>query len=281
LVCTEEGVDGIFASTAAVLSILVQLLQSVKENPMLTRFAWSMLVSLSLTAVCVAQDLPPSGVFVEDVGGGLTLRLLREGGHGPRPTAVPVLIAEPLPADAQALIKVYNGEAEAIRQKAEQEVQARQKTLITALQALQDSYTRDAKLDEAVAIRDLIRQLKVSHLNAQPDPGNLSEYGNRIGETFYFDIVGVTGYSVWGSEVYTYDSHLATAAVHAGVLKAGQRGVVKVTMVKSPEAHRGSTQNGVTTSNWGPYSASYTVESAIPNVPTLKDKPAQPVERKI
>jgi len=57
--------------------------------------------------------------------------------------------------------------------------------------------------------------------------------------------VGQAGYSIWGSEVYTYDSHLATAAIHAGVLKAGQRGIVKVTMVKSPDAHRGkSDQNG-------------------------------------
>lgn len=185
--------------------------------------------------------------------------------------------AEPLPADAQALVTTFDGESTAIRQKAEQEIQAKRQTLMTTLQALQDSYTREAKLDEAVAIRNTIRQLKTSQLNVLPDPGILYEYANRIGETFYFDVTGQVGHSIWGSEVYTADSHLATAAVHASVLKVGQRGIVKVTIIKSPETHRGSTANGVASSNWGSYTASYTVESPYHNVaPALKSSPASP-----
>ena len=177
-------------------------------------------------------------------------------------TAVGGDTVDPLPQDAQALMSVFDAEAAAIREQAEQKIQSRRETLVKALQALQDSYTREAKLDEAVAIRDRIRQLKVSHLKSLPNPGNLARYVNCIGQSFHFDVVGRTGYSIWGSEVYTYDSDLATAAVHAGVLKTGQRGIVKVTMVKSPESHRGSVQNGVTSYNWGTYSASYTVEPA-------------------
>lgn len=184
---------------------------------------------------------------------------------------------ESLPAPAQVLVAAFEGESDTIRQKAEQEIQAKRQTLIETLQALQDSYTREAKLDEAVAIRDTIRQLKISHLKPLPDPGILNEYANRIGETFYFDITGQVGHSIWGSEVYTADSHLATAAVHAGILKVGQRGIVKVTIIKSPEPHRGSTANGATSSNWGSYTASYTVESPFHNVaPTLKSSPPSP-----
>jgi hypothetical protein len=185
--------------------------------------------------------------------------------------------AEPLPADAQSLVTAFDGESTAIRQKAEQEIQAKRQTLITTLQALQDSYTREAKLDEAVAIRNTIRQLRTSQLNVLPDPGILYEYSNRIGETFYFDVTGQVGNSIWGSEVYTTDSHLATAAVHAGVLKVGQRGIVKVTILKSPETHRGSTANGVASSNWGSYTASYTVESPFHKAaPALKSSPTSP-----
>ena len=179
--------------------------------------------------------------------------------------AVPLIVrtSEPLPADAQSLVATFDTESSAIRQKAEQEIQSKRHALIIALQALQDNYTRAAKLDEAVAIREIIRQMKVSHLKVLPNPGSLTEYRDRIGESFFFDVTGESGYSVWGSEVYTDDSYLATATVHAGVLKVGQRGIVKVTIYKSPDAHRGSTQNGVTTFNWGAYTASYTVESAF------------------
>ncbi len=37
--------------------------------------------------------------------------------------------------------------------------------------------------------------------------------------------------SVWGSGPFTTDSSLATAAVHSGVLRAGQTGIVRVTIV--------------------------------------------------
>ncbi|MBS0201980.1 MAG: hypothetical protein JSS49_03710 [Planctomycetes bacterium] len=48
---------------------------------------------------------------------------------------------EPVPADAKALLDVFDAEAAAIRAKAEQEIQIRRQTLIFALQALQDAYT--------------------------------------------------------------------------------------------------------------------------------------------
>lgn len=207
--------------------------------------------------------------FADDVERGLKHQMVQKSpsnrtSAGPKTSASTLVkVAEPLPADAQALINVFDGEAEAIRQKAEQEIQVRRVSLIASLQALQDVYTREAKLDEAVAIRDTIRQLRVAQLKPLPDPGNLSDYAARIGEALYFEIVGQVGHSVWGTEVYTCDSHLATAAVHAGILKKGQRGIVKVTIVKSPESHLGATQNGVTSANWGYYGSSYTVESAV------------------
>lgn len=227
---------------------------------------------LLLAATTYSQDL------AEQYRGPLQaqkIRLIRPA--QPEIPAAVVTEPEPLPADAQTLVTAFDNESAAIRQKAEQEIQAKRQTLMTTLQALQDSYTREAKLDEAVAIRNTIRQLRTSQLNVLPDPGILYEYSNRIGETFYFDVTGQVGYSIWGSEVYTTDSHLATAAVHAGVLKVGQRGIVKVTIIKSPETHRGSTANGVASSNWGSYTASYTVESPFHSAaPTAPTKPATP-----
>src|SRR5262249_23617549 len=78
-----------------------------------------------------------------------------------------------------------------------------------------------------------------------PDPGNLTGYHDKIGKTFLFKVTGSGTGSLWGTGVYTSDSLLAAAAVHAGVLKPGQTGLVKVTIVAPPPTFAGSTQNGI------------------------------------
>lgn len=231
---------------------------------MRTRFVWVGLLIICGISVCDSKEYPG----VPGLPGLLA---------GPASPA-PLVIGEPLPDDALNLVAGFDRDSAAIRDKAEQDIQIKRRSLIVALQALQDSYTRDARLDEAVAIRDVLRQLRIAHLQALPDPGTLSNFVNRIGESFYFEVTGSSANSAWGTEVYTYDSNLATAAVHSGILRNGQRGIVKVTMLKSTDAHRGTTQNGVTTSNWGPYSASFTVERPKPDdAPPLMSKPAATV----
>jgi len=83
------------------------------------------------------------------------------------------------------------------------------------------------------------------------NPSALYELAAKnVGKTFVFRVTapaaGAFG-TVWGSGVYTSDSDLGTAAVHAGVLKPGKTGLVKVLMVIPPPAFDGTTQNGVTT----------------------------------
>jgi hypothetical protein len=96
-------------------------------------------------------------------------------------------------------------------------------------------------------------------VHAEADPGMLTAYNDKIGKSFYFKVTGATTAVVWGTDVYTTDSQLATAAVHAGVLQPGQTGVVKVTLMASPLAFLGSTRNGVTTHPFGMYPAAYKV----------------------
>jgi hypothetical protein len=92
-----------------------------------------------------------------------------------------------------------------------------------------------------------------------PDPGNLTGFQNQIGKTFAFRVTGGIQGSLWGTDVYTTDSTLALAAVHAGLLKPGQTGVVRVTILPSPPAFQGTTRNGVTSSPYGPFPAAYRV----------------------
>ncbi|MDX1947623.1 MAG: LCCL domain-containing protein [Pirellulaceae bacterium] len=95
---------------------------------------------------------------------------------------------------------------------------------------------------------------------ALPDPGNLKAYESQHGKVFAFTVTGAAGGGgLWGTGTYTTDSRLALAAVHAGVLKVGETGVVRVKMQPSPDSFAGSTQNGVTSSGYPRYSGAYEV----------------------
>lgn len=67
------------------------------------------------------------------------------------------------------------------------------------------------------------------------------------------------GGTVWGSGTYTTDSRICRAAVHAGAIQAGGGGVVVVTPAPGQQAYQGSGANGVTTSSYGPWTASFSV----------------------
>jgi hypothetical protein len=118
-----------------------------------------------------------------------------------------------------------------------------------------------------------------------PDPVNLTQFQNQVGKTFHFRVTGgapgaaagpgrlavlggpgpggavavFVGGAVYGTDVYTTDSTLAMAAVHAGVLKAGEMGVVRVTVLGPGGAFTGTTRNGVTSNAFGFYPGSYKV----------------------
>jgi hypothetical protein len=119
----------------------------------------------------------------------------------------------------------------------------------------------DMKLADVRSLRSLAAAAQeVVARDVLPDPGSLTNYQNDIGKTLHFQVTGAVNVgTVWGTGVYTSDSPLATAAVHAGLLKAGQTGVVKVTIVPPLAAYMGSTQNGVTTSDYGPWPGAYRV----------------------
>ena len=85
------------------------------------------------------------------------------------------------------------------------------------------------------------------------DPEQVSSGTWKAGTILTVRVKGDTSGSVWGSGPYTLDSSLGTAAVHAGLLKSGQVGIVTVEVIKSPAAYRGSTANGVTTQDFGRY----------------------------
>lgn len=115
---------------------------------------------------------------------------------------------------------------------------------------------QQVKLTDLVALGGAA-PVPVEVVNAMADPGTMYNHNNEVGKTFVIRVTGNATGSVWGTDVYTSDSTIATAAVHAGLVAPGQTGVVKVMMLVSPPAYVGSTRNGVTTRNYGAFNGAY------------------------
>jgi len=92
----------------------------------------------------------------------------------------------------------------------------------------------------------------------RPNPGNLKDFESRVGESFVFEVTGNDEGSIWGGNVlYTADSQLSTAAVHAGLLRPGEKGLVRATVRPGQAKFIGSAANGITSVGWGTYPGSY------------------------
>ena len=111
-------------------------------------------------------------------------------------------------------------------------------------------------------VRDLRFQGSVEGdlAKAEPAPAYLYDKADQIGRTFTYKVTGkAAGGTLWGTDTYTLDSSLAAAVVHAGVVKDGKTGVVRLKIVPSPASFVGSTRNGVTSHNYGSYPAAYKI----------------------
>lgn len=116
------------------------------------------------------------------------------------------------------------------------------------------------KLADALSLRSLTASEEdIDDQKAEPDPGNLVNYRDRVGKVFSFRVTGAIGGTVWGSDTYTTDSALATAAVHAGALKLGQTGIVKVKIVPPPPTFIATARNGVMSNPWSGHPGAFQI----------------------
>ncbi len=68
-----------------------------------------------------------------------------------------------------------------------------------------------------------------------------------------------TAQAVWGSDIYTADSSICTAAVHAGVIDLEDGGEVTVEFRPGRSIYGSTTRNGIKSSNYGEYPHSIVV----------------------
>lgn len=167
-------------------------------------------------------------------------------------------------ADRECAAIQERAEAEVARieQTATRELAPLVRELVDSLRRMQEQCTREGKLDEALAIRARVRQLRGDLLGVRADPGNLTEFTVAdVGRVALFEVLGRPEGSVWGTDIYTADSRLAAAAIHAGVLREGERGLVRVTLLDGDGlTYEGSTRHGLQTYDYANYPVAYRVE---------------------
>ena len=156
---------------------------------------------------------------------------------------------------------------------------------VTQLQLLAERYMASGQQANARAILDQIQRIQ-SGLSAGLTPRagfvglGMMGYRNRTGETFRVRVTGASsGGTVWGTDIYTDDSDLAVAVVHAGLLSNGQDGEVLITFAPGQSQYQGSTRNSVTTRPFGDFLGSFRlarVDAASASVPVLPPPTAPP-----
>ncbi len=66
--------------------------------------------------------------------------------------------------------------------------------------------------------------------------------------------------SVWGTDIYTLDSSICTAAVHAGRIKLDSGGPVTIEMRPGEDSYKGSLRNGIKSNDYEKYGSSFIVK---------------------
>jgi LCCL domain-containing protein len=85
-----------------------------------------------------------------------------------------------------------------------------------------------------------------------------TKYRGANGGHFTFDCLpGGSLNPVWGTDVYTDDSSVCTAAVHAGLITLDQGGIVVIEIRRGQDAYVGTTRNGVRTSGYEQWDGSF------------------------
>jgi LCCL domain len=62
---------------------------------------------------------------------------------------------------------------------------------------------------------------------------------------------------LWGTDRYTDDSSICTAAVHAGLITLSKGGKVTIQLAAGATSYKGSTRNGVTSQDYGSWGGSF------------------------
>jgi hypothetical protein len=93
-----------------------------------------------------------------------------------------------------------------------------------------------------------------------PWTANATQYRAQIGAVLAFECPpNGQARSVWGTDTYTTDSSICTAAVHSGRIQLATGGVVQIQIAPGMPTYQGTLRGGIGSFNFGTYPGSFTI----------------------
>lgn len=92
---------------------------------------------------------------------------------------------------------------------------------------------------------------------------NASSHSSELGKVFTWTCPanGAAGGTIYGTDLYTTDSPVCTAAVHAGKLTFEKGGSVTFKIVGGAASYAGTTRHGIASASWGSYGSSFSFDA--------------------
>ncbi len=102
----------------------------------------------------------------------------------------------------------------------------------------------------------------------------LEEYRGQWETILDVKVTGTVQGSAWGTGIYSDDSDIGYAAVHAGILKSGETKTVKITILPGQTSYVGTLKNGVQSYDYVAFDGSFKFTDAV----EITDIPTPPVK---
>lgn len=114
----------------------------------------------------------------------------------------------------------------------------------------------------APPILDPITTTRITAVSVRAESGpwtdTAQEHQGQDGEQFTYRCpAGGPAYPVWGTETYTDDSSVCTAAVHAGLITLEEGGEVTIVIEGAQDSFDGSQANGIISDHWEEWPGSF------------------------
>jgi hypothetical protein len=85
-------------------------------------------------------------------------------------------------------------------------------------------------------------------------------FKGEAGQTYTFQCPEEgTEHGIYGNDIYTQDSSICTAAVHAGIITLAQGGIVTIEYRPGRATYGSTVRNGIKSRTWGEYPRSFVV----------------------
>ena len=103
----------------------------------------------------------------------------------------------------------------------------------------------------------IVTKPKISSLDWK-DTANSQKISKNLDQDFSFICLpNGTIHTIWGTDIYTSDSSICTAAVHSGLINAKDGGEITIRIAPGDDSYQGTKRNGVESRRYGSWGASF------------------------